>query len=365
MVSAVGGRRSDARGRGQDASTSTLARLVRPSRFSNFQDPVGLLRRAFASGSRAARLMIVREIAALALIPLDLGLGLYEERILERATDRSPQPPIVLIVGPPRSGTTLAYQLLAHYLPFSYLDNASSMFPHAPITVTQALSRLPNRAPVDTSSYYGNAAGLRAPNDGFHVWNRWLGEDRYHAPSTLAPETSDSMRQFFRAWFGAFPQPFLNKNNRNSLCLGALTSELDNVTALFVKRDPFFVAQSLLKAREDVQGSRSIGWGALADHSAPVQGSALDDVAEQTHRVFTQMAVAKAALSPEQYMEIDYEALCADPRGLITTLGTRIWGDSLSPRASLDSIVPLRHRDTVRLPEHEALHLADRINQWR
>jgi hypothetical protein len=125
------------------------------------------------------------------------------------------------------------------------------------------------------------------------------------------------------------------------------------------------VAQSLLKAREDVQGSRLIGWGALADRSAPAQGSALDDVAEQTHRIFTQVAAAKAALAPDQYIEIDYETFCADPRGLITTVGKRIWGDSLSLRAPLDAIVPLRHRDTVRLPEHEALHLADQIDQWR
>ena len=61
-----------------------------------------------------------------------------------------------------------------------------------------------------------------------------------------------------------------------------------STTSLFivVKRDPFYVAQSLLKAREDVQGDRSIGWGAGADDGllSPA-ASPLEQVADQTRRL--------------------------------------------------------------------------------
>ena len=153
--------------------------------------------------------MLVRELASLLLTPVDLVLSRRERRVLEEPLGQTGRFPTVLIVGPPRSGTTLVYQTLAHYLPFTYFNNLSSLFPRSPITACRLFKSLTHSRKFDPDSYYGNTAGLAAPNDGFHVWNRWLGQDRYHAPSQLTSEQSESMRAFFAVWIDAFERPLL------------------------------------------------------------------------------------------------------------------------------------------------------------
>ena len=98
-------------------------------RRSNFQDPIGLVRRMLASGDPAARSALGREALRYLLLPLDWVLGRFEQRRLKPSAGRLP--PIVLIVGSPRSGSTLLYQVLAGHLPVSYPSNLTALFERA------------------------------------------------------------------------------------------------------------------------------------------------------------------------------------------------------------------------------------------
>ena len=49
------------------------------------------------------------------------------------AKARAPRHPIIIVVGPPRSGTTLVAQTLTHYLNLTYFNNVTSLFPRSPI----------------------------------------------------------------------------------------------------------------------------------------------------------------------------------------------------------------------------------------
>ena len=196
-------------------------------RHGNFQDPIGLVRRMLASGNPAARSALGREVLRYLLLPLDWVLGRFEKRRLSRLPGRLP--PIVLIVGSPRSGSTLLYQVLAGHLPVSYPSNLTALFERAPITATARLSRLARRS-RGYRSYYGNTGPLRSPNDAFTIWNRWLGEDRYTVPDHMSAESAGAMRSFFAAWGTAFSRPFLNKNNRNTAAVRLLADELPDGT---------------------------------------------------------------------------------------------------------------------------------------
>ena len=45
--------------------------------------------------------------------------------------------PPVFIIGSPRSGTTVLYQLLCKHLQFGYINNFVSNWPKAPLTATK------------------------------------------------------------------------------------------------------------------------------------------------------------------------------------------------------------------------------------
>ena len=135
-------------------------------RRGNFQDPVGLVRRMLGSGDPAARAALGREALRYLVMPLDWIMGWWERRRLERPAVQSD--PLVLIVGSPRSGSTLLYQVLTGHLPVSYPSNLTELFARAPITATKRFSRMGRRR-VAYRSYFGNTRALGSPNDAFSI----------------------------------------------------------------------------------------------------------------------------------------------------------------------------------------------------
>ncbi len=323
-------------------------------RRGNFQDPIGLVRRMLASGDPAARSALGREALRYLLLPLDWALGRWEQRRLKRSSGRLS--PIVLIVGSPRSGSTLLYQVLAGHLPVSYPSNLTALFERAPITATARLNRLARRS-SGYRSYYGNTRSLGSPNDAFSIWNRWLGEDRYMIPDRISAESADEMRSFFAAWGTAFNRPFLNKNNRNTAAVRLLAEELPTARFIVTRRDPLFVAQSLVEARETVQGDRSVGWGLAAEDSDPDDD--LADVADQVFRIEAIIEAQLAAVDPTRVLEVRYSDLCIDPGGVVRRVAN--WLD-LEP-GRLDGLEPFESTDKVRLKLDEFGRLEGEIRK--
>ena len=155
-----------------------------PSR--NFTNPIGLLLRMLTSGQRVAYSALIHEAMRLVSRPLNRLLAGRERRLLKTAP--SDVAPVILVVGAPRSGTTLVYQTLARYLDVTYFSNLTSLFPNAPLAGTKMFRWLPRRQSADFKNFYGQTAGLNGPNDGFSVWNHWLGDDRYVPRRSFRPQ---------------------------------------------------------------------------------------------------------------------------------------------------------------------------------
>ncbi len=329
--------------------------------YANFHDPFGLIVRMLRSGDRAARSALYRAGLEVLLRPLDRLLGIPERRCLARAS-RS-ELPIILIVGPPRSGSTLLCQTLARYLPVSFFNNLSALFPHAPITVCRLLNRLLLEREADFHSFYGNTVGLAAPNDGFAIWNRWLGADRYAAPSQLSASARQSMRVFFWSWLAMFERPLLNKNNRNTVCMELLSSVFDNVYFVEIQRRPLYVAQSLLIARRNVQGSRNVGWGLGSTPASDAPDSPLESVVQQVFRVQAEISAQKQRIRADRYIEVPYEQFCANPTLIVREIYARIWRTELGNAKLARELKPFQSANKTRLPDDEFRRLREIVHE--
>ena len=69
-----------------------------------------------------------------------MGLAPFEIVLLRRAPE--PDEPVCFIVGPPRSGTTLLYELLVRCFYFSYFSNLAHRFYRTPVAATRIGRRL-------------------------------------------------------------------------------------------------------------------------------------------------------------------------------------------------------------------------------
>ncbi|HQX52525.1 MAG TPA: sulfotransferase [Planctomycetaceae bacterium] len=328
---------------------------------SNFKNPVGLLFRMLLSGRRAAYSALIHEAMRLASRPLNFLLAGRERRLREASSTTSA--PVILVVGAPRSGTTLVYQTLARYLDTTYFSNLTSLFPDAPLAGTRMFRWLPQRQSADFQNFYGQTAGLNGPNDGFTIWNQWLGEDRYVPRTDLTADEERAMAQFFKAWCATFEKPFLNKNNRNTGCLNLLCRAIPQSSFVVVRRNPLLVAQSLINARLQVQGDKSVGWG-LHSQSSDTAADPLayvDDVCDQVLQIEAELDDQLRHVPENRIVEITYEGFCETPEDTLRWIVSRIPGVQLREDLIQSELSPFAASAKLTLSEPEKERLLSRL----
>lgn len=298
--------------------------------YGNFRDPVGLVGRMLRTATYESSWPLFQAVSTAGLTPLDTLASRWEPIALAGHA-KYPQ---VLVVGAPRSGSTLVSQVLTQQLDVSYFPNVSAMFPSAPIWISQRLLGRFEVAPSCLKSFYGNTPGLRGINDGFHIWNRWFGEDRYcigHHPTT---EETSELRTFFAAWHRTFPKPLLNKNNRNVDGIDSLADLLPNAFFVVVERDPVMVVQSLLRARKFIQGDERLGWGLFSNQYENVDP--IEATCQQVGRIRSRTQEQLERLPAHRYLAVDYDAFCSRPDDVLRTIAGMV--PALSLRPGTDSV---------------------------
>lgn len=330
----------------------------------NFEDAWGLVGRMLRSGESSAIWALVLAGIGIVAKPVDALLGKREDRLLDKAGEQTG--PLVFIIGAPRSGTTLAYQILAQHLDVSYFTNATALFFRSPVAGTRLLGPLSQKRArkkkAGFKSYYGNSSGLDGTNDGFSIWNRWLGEDRYQAADHISDDAARNMRRFFAAWTKAFGKPLLNKNNRNADCVALLAQALPAACFIEIHRDPQWVVQSLLFARKTIQGDAGRNWGLRSNDPSIVCEDPVEQVCRQVQLIESRLSSATQDLAPHRYLRIDYETLCADPKAWVRQVASQFEGVEVADESALDQLEPFSVSKQARLDDAQVVRVRECLN---
>jgi hypothetical protein len=347
-------------GRGSTSMTAAsrpgpLGRLVP----ANFKDPIGLVRRILSSRDPAAYFAIGNTALAMAATPLDLALAAAERRRYRRVT--APRHPVILVTGAPRSGTTVLSQVLLHHLPVTYLNNLTAVFPRAPIVANRLFGRLLRKPPVSLRSYYGRTVGFAAENDALHIWDRWLGPDRYTMPTRIPPAAADAMRRFFAAYEEAFGRPVLNKNNALATGVGVVAEALPTARFIVIRREPAYAVQSILGARELIQGSRAEPYGVGDPTAHAGTADPIADVCAQVLYHERRIEEQRRELGPERFWIVEYEAFCRAPHEIVERVAREMLDVPLDVAALRAALPPLGNTNRITLPAAEFARIQDTL----
>ncbi len=132
-------------------TVSPLRAMIHRSIPRHINNPLSLAMRIVASRNGEAFYALGSAALQVAVTPLDLALSVRERRLYDRAP--LPERPIVFVVGPPRSGTTVAAQVLSAGLPVAYFNNLTSIFPRSPITVNRMVRAAVPQRPHRVSQF--------------------------------------------------------------------------------------------------------------------------------------------------------------------------------------------------------------------
>ncbi|MCC6534007.1 MAG: sulfotransferase [Burkholderiales bacterium] len=242
-----------------------------------------------------------------------------------------PELPLVLIIGAPRSGTTLVSQLLAATGKFGYISNFVARFWLAPAigtTIEQALAAGEPQAPIGYDSDHGVTRGLRSPHEFGYFWSGWF--DRGQSTHLLPPEKlaeidSLALKRRIASIERVHARPMCFKNNTWCTFQAAWLAEI-MPTSVFVvsRRDPLYLAQSLLLARQERLGNPDLWWSVRPPGYERIRSLPWwDQVTAQAVEIERTMSQAVQRIAPARIIEAPYRDVCDNPRGLVRAIMQR------------------------------------------
>jgi len=243
---------------------------------------------------------------------LNNGLARLETRRASGGRTPLPHKPI-FVVGAPRSGSTLLYQLLVVRFDVAYLSNLHCRFFGAPAFVERAVGRR-LRPPGDFSSRFGSTRGLAAPSECGPYWYRFFRKSPQHVSLAEAdPDRLGQLRESVRAFARAARRPLVFKNLVNSVRLVPLGAALPEALFVFVRRDEADTAASILAGRRAVNADESTWWSVEPPQierlrTLPPQ----EQVLEQVRAVESLVDEAREEIGRDRFLDVQYEDLCAD-----------------------------------------------------
>ena len=232
--------------------------------------------------------------------------------------------PPLFVVGAPRSGTTLTYQVITQQMHVGYFTGAMNYLYGAPNMVTRILHCFYHRPAAVFTSTYGKVNRLLSPAENANFWFQWFPEDgekgHYVEPNNLKLDRYRELKHTVDSISRIAGKPMVFKNLYLSMVVGALAQIFTDARFIFVRRDRFYTCQSLYQAR--LRRSKSQRWWSVKIPkyrellSTPLWYQVVDQV------VCTESIVRQDLdrFAHNRYMTLRYEDLCAHPHKVIRSL---------------------------------------------
>lgn len=231
--------------------------------------------------------------------------------------------PPVFIIGPPRSGTSLLYQVMTQAFQFAYLPNLANMFYQCPITATKISKTLFRNYKSTFRSSHGNENGIFSPSEAGNVWNRWFPHEKkdgfnYTDSDYLTSQSKLEINRMVMNISKIFDAPFLSKNVKMSVRLPALQRIFPDAKFVQIKRNPVDVAASLLQIRR----KKNINWWSAMPSSIELLHDLpeIESVVGQVFGIEDDIKRDLSLLPLAQQLVLTYDDLCSDTHSVVSKI---------------------------------------------
>jgi LPS sulfotransferase NodH len=276
--------------------------------------------------------------------------------------------PLIYVVGPPRSGTTLLSQLIARCLPVGYINNLIARFwlrPSVGIYLSKSFFTEESRSEIPLHSAHGTTNGIFSPHEFGYFWRQWLRLDEastHHLPAEhlMRLDKQGLKDAIEKEILAPFHGPVALKNVICGFQASFLTELHPCSLFIYVERDLYSTAASILKVRKERFGNYNVWWSLKPSTYPFPEGM---DAAEQVvHQVLDCKKEFKTALNRPGVRTIftTYDTLISKPLNVLSEISKAVT-DLGWPIKVLEENLPslARARPTVLPAEwHERLRYA-------
>lgn len=248
--------------------------------------------------------------------------------------------PLILVMGPLRSGTTLFMQWLANTGLIAYPTNLLSRFYQAPIIGAKIQLLLTDPRfhfrdelgefvqQAEYRSENGKTKGVLAPNEFWYFWRRFLAEPGRDVWSDNELKQSMDTRTMLAELAGTmqvFQKPFAAKGMLFNYNIPFLDSVFDKVLFVHVRRDPVANVASVLDARKRQLGSEEAWYSFKIPEYDELKS--LDPITQVTGQVFYINKAIEAGLrkiEESRKLAVGYEEFCRSPQAVFEQIKQKL-----------------------------------------
>lgn len=263
------------------------------------------------------------------------------EKVLVRqqTPDRNPYP-LILIMGPLRSGTTLFTQWLANTGLVAYPTNILSRFYQAPIIGAKVQLLLTNprfdfrgelsefAQQAEYRSENGKTKGVLAPNEFWYFWRRFLadpGRDVWSDEELQQSMDVQTMLGELSGMMEVFQKPFAAKGMLFNYNIPFLDSVLKNVLFVHIVRNEVSNAESVLEARKRQLGDEKEWYSFdIPEKEQLMHLSPFEQAIGQVRAINQAVEAGLSNVADARKMVVQYEDFCNDPEKYFEELTSKL-----------------------------------------
>lgn len=244
--------------------------------------------------------------------------------------DRSMQP--IFIIGSPRTGSTILYQLLTYRYQFSYIDNFIARWYRALLVgVWLDEKRFKSRPHSSFTSTHGKTDehDPRAPHECGNFWYQWLPKKvHYQTKEALSDKQKQHIRDTFEAVMGLTGKPYLCKNLPTSQRIDLIHDIFPAAKFIWIQRDPRYTVQSILQVRNARNMKENEWWSVRPKNVLALQSlPEIEQVVSQVYYVESQIQQDLVRIPNDQHTCVRYTELVQTPVETIEAIGSWLHAD--------------------------------------
>ncbi len=218
---------------------------------------------------------------------------------------------VFFIVGVPRSGSTLLTQLICSTNMVCYFNNFISKYWMAPIYGAKVFKSISNdKEKIKYNSELGLTSGDHSPHEFGFFWQHWMNHRNsdYLNEKDLNNINWTGLNDELKGYAGYHKKNLLVKNlNYNSLKITSIKKHIPNSKFIFIRRDPRFVVQSILTARELQYGNQNAWWSTrIPNYKLLYSKPAIDQVISQLTFIINEVESQLKNIKREDIFELNY-----------------------------------------------------------
>lgn len=248
-------------------------------------------------------------------------LSLMNETLFESEgvlTEQLPETyPTIHVIGAPRSGTTLAVQILAEKLDIGYINNLIAAFWKAPLFgIALSKQLLQSEYVSNYQSAFGRTNKIQEPHEFGYFWNYHLAYNDFQQKDEQHEQNIDwsALSFLLKNMCRAFDKPLLFKSFLYGFHASKAVEMLQKTCFIYIRRNVIDNAMSILKMRRKYLGEVE-KWASIKPKqyhqlkNRDIYTQAVGQVLFLEYEYFKQLR----QIPDENRLCVDYKQLCKQP----------------------------------------------------